>query len=142
MDDYRRRAALRMCDYWRRGIFGAEEAIRKILFFCVEPSLVAEYMGLLPDDLRSAMIEYLPSLPATDQEWAEYEGGLAQLDGNEHTWADMIAECRAGTDAAREHLLGIKPERPPADFKDLVRAARRERIEAFIRRVEASRETG
>ncbi|HEX4613337.1 MAG TPA: hypothetical protein VH092_34450 [Urbifossiella sp.] len=82
MNDNRRRAALRMCDFYRRGIFSADEACGRILFFCVEPALAAEYVALLPDDLRAALAEFLRTLPVSDEGWAGFQW-VTMIDGNE-----------------------------------------------------------
>lgn len=132
MDDYRRRAALRMCDYYHRGILTADEACRQILFFCVEPTLAAEYVGLLPDNLRAALAEFLPTLPRSDEEWTRFPG-VGQLDGNEWTWTRMIVEHRANTEAVRACLLSEESPSAAANFADSVRAAYRDRISEFCR---------
>jgi hypothetical protein len=134
MDDCRRRGALRVCDHYHRGILTAGEACSNILFFCVEPGLAAEYIELLTDDLRTALAEFLPTLPDSDEGWASFTG-VGQLDGDDWSWARMIVECRANTDAARACLLGEASPPAAADFVDRVRAAYRERLDEFCQSV-------
>jgi hypothetical protein len=121
-----------MCEYYRRGILTADEACKRILFFCVEPPLASEYVGLLPDELRGALAHLLPTLPASDVGWASFKGVL-QLDGDEWSFAQMIVECRASTEAVRACLLREVSPPATADFVDRVRAAYRTRRDEFVR---------
>jgi hypothetical protein len=132
VDDYRRRAALRICDHYRRGIFTAEEACLSILTHCVEPAFVEAYLRLLPDDLRAILTALLPKLPTNDEGWAAYER-MSQLDGDEWSWTRMIVEFRSNTEAARMCLLGEYSPPAGADFIDRVRVAFHERLEEFDR---------
>ncbi|WP_439631189.1 hypothetical protein [Gemmata sp.] len=132
MDEHRRRDALRSCEYHRRGILTAEEACANILFFCVEPALASEYVGLLPDNLRAALVAFLPTLPTTDEGWSDYQG-VGQLDGDDSSWAWMIAECRANTEAARAFLLGEISLPAGSYFAARVRVAYRQRLDEFFR---------
>ncbi|MDB5312591.1 MAG: hypothetical protein JWO38_6793 [Gemmataceae bacterium] len=132
MEDSRRFAALRVCDYDRRGIFTADEACKHLLFFCTEPPFVGECVQLLPTDLGLAVADFLPMLPSSDEEWADYEG-VGQLDGDERSWAKMIAACRAGTEAARAHFSGFVAPGAAAGFMDRVRAAYRDRMARYPR---------
>jgi hypothetical protein len=132
LDDHWRQSALRICDQHRRGILTANQACSRILFFCVEPASVAEYIGLLPADLRAALLELLLTLPTSDDGWAVFPG-VGQLDGDEWTWAWMIGKCRANTEAARACLLGEVGPPAAADFVDRVRTAYRKMLVEFDR---------
>lgn len=134
LDDSRRRDALRICDYYRRGILTADEACRVILFSCVEPPLAAEYVGLLSDDLRAALAQFLPTLPASDEGWARFEG-VGQFDGDECSWARLVVECRASTEATRACMLVNADPPAAADFVDRVRAAYRQRKAELCREI-------
>jgi hypothetical protein len=92
MNDYRRRAALRICDHHGRGIHTAEEACKQIVFFCVEPLEAAAYSELLPERVRASVREWVASLPTTAGGWAAYRG-VALRDGDEQSWAVILAEC-------------------------------------------------
>lgn len=121
-----------MCDYYSRGIFTADEACGGILRFCVEPPLAVEYLGLLPDDLRAALAKFLPTLPVSDEGWAGFQGG-GQLDGDEWSWAQSIAEYRANTEAVRTCVFGESSPPTSAQFIDCVRAAYRARMDEIRR---------
>ena len=128
MDDYRRRSALRICEQHRRGLITADDACCNILFFRVEPALAADYVGLLPVDLRAALSELLPTLPVSDDGWASFRG-VGQIDGDEQSWLQMIVDCRANTEAVREYLSGEASPPAAADFVDRVRQAYRDRLD-------------
>jgi hypothetical protein len=132
MDDSRHRSTLKVCDHYRRGVLNASEACSSILFFSVEPASIADYLTLLPNELRDALIAFLPTLPVSDEGWVHFRG-IRQLDGNEWSWAHTISECRANAEAARTYL-SVEVCRPPAaDFTDRVRAAYRKRFTEFNR---------
>jgi hypothetical protein len=134
MDDSRRNAALRMVDYYRRGIFTADEACARFLFFRVEPALAAEYVGLLTVDLQGALEAFLLTLPDSDEGWAGYQG-VGQLDGDEWSWVQTISDCRANTEAVRYCLLGQTSAPAAADFVDRIRAAYHKMLDDFLRSV-------
>jgi hypothetical protein len=127
LDDDRRRAVLRVCIAYRRGMFSANDACSLILFSFFETSLAADYVALLPDELRAALVTFLSALPTSEEEWAHFRG-IGQLDGNEWTWARTIVECRANTEAARTHLFGVTNPAVSEEFIDRVRTAYRERL--------------
>jgi hypothetical protein len=132
LDDHRRQLVLRVCDYYRRGIFTAEEACIQIVLSCLEPPHVAEQLELLPEDLQATLVNVLPTLPVSDDEWAEFRG-VCQLDGNEWSWAQMVIECRNRTEAARAYLFGVSNPPAEADFVDRVRRVYRERLDKYRR---------
>jgi hypothetical protein len=68
VDEFRRQSALRVCDYYRRGIYTANEACRRVLLSCAEPAFVAEYVTLLPAELQATLLALLPTLPASDDD--------------------------------------------------------------------------
>ncbi len=124
MDDYQRRSALRVCESLHRGVRTASEACEAIIFWCVEPDHAAEYLDLMPDEVRATLGGLLRSLPTSDEEWVVFRG-IAQLDGDEWSWARAVAGCRANTEATRAcHFREASP--PTAvDFHDRVRAGYR-----------------
>jgi hypothetical protein len=137
VDDDRRRNALRVCDYFDRGIYSADDACRQILFFSVEPLHAADYVGLLPDGLRVAFPDLLSLLPYSEQGWVDFHG-VMQLDGDEWLWARTVAECRTNTEAVRECLLGVSSPVPASNFTDLVRAEYRARMDAVSRTLDGA----
>jgi hypothetical protein len=128
LDDKRRRTTLRVCDQFQQGIITAEEAREKFLFCnCVEPLRVAEYVKLLPEDLRAALPAVLATTPKSDEEWANFDK-CGQFDGSDRTWAAFILGCRVGTEAIRACVLGETSPAVASDFEDRVRAVYWSRI--------------
>ena len=106
-------------------MFTDDEFCSRFLFNCVEPSQVAEYVGLLSDTLRESLVALLLRLPVSEEEWVGYRE-VGQIDGNEWTWAKMIVDCRTNTEAARLCLLGQNSTPASPDFVDRIADACRE----------------
>jgi hypothetical protein len=123
MDHWRYDTAIRLVDEYRRGIRTAEETCLASLSN-LEPEFVQEYVALLLDELRSSLIEILPRMPVSDEDWIKNRAKF--LDGDEWIGANLTAEYRAQTEAAREYLLGQSSPPAAPDFLDRVRAAYRE----------------
>jgi hypothetical protein len=123
-----RRDLRAICNQLQHDIISVEEAGRKVLF-CIAPPLLAEHFHLLPDDVLSALRSILAKLPVSDEEWVNFRE-VGQFDGDEWTWAKMVFDCRANTEAARTHILGEVSLPPSPDFRDRIRAAYRAELDA------------
>lgn len=117
-----------ICKQFRRGIISANEACVKILCCrIIEPSRVAEFVGMLPGNIRAVLPAVLARMPTSDEEWVNFNL-YAQFDGNEWTWVQHILHCRADTEVVRSCLLGeISPPAAP-DFVDRIRAEYHDRL--------------
>lgn len=133
MNEDRRRSALQICDQFRRGILTAEEACARVILVCNEPQHAAEYVALLPDELRATLPGWLKSQPSSDDGWAGYDE-VQMADGNEHVFAWIVAQYRAAVEAVRAVVLGEASPPPAPDFRDRVRTAFLARMDEFLRR--------
>lgn len=128
-DAAQRNADLAMiCKQLRRGIISAEEAC--VQFLCcrmIEPPRVAEYVEMLPDNIRAALPAVLARMPTSDEEWVNFDL-YGQFDGNEWTWVKLILQCRADTEAVRSSLLGETSPSAKPDFVDRIRAGYHNRL--------------
>ncbi|HWB60928.1 MAG TPA: hypothetical protein VG733_15640 [Chthoniobacteraceae bacterium] len=120
LNEARRRAALSVCDQFRRGIITGEHACEKFSLFCIEPLRVADYVGMLPDDLRAVLPAVLAKMPTSDEEWAKFDR-YGQFDGSDRTWAEFICECRVNIEAVRACVLGEVSPPAASDFADRIR---------------------
>lgn len=130
-EDYRKQIG-QMIAGFRRGVFEPSEAARWILSYAVEATRIAEYIDILPTELRQEVVELLPTFPTTEEGWVVYDG-VGQLDGNEHTWAKMVIDCRANIEAARGYFLCRSSPPVSADFAERIRAARLKSLAEFVR---------
>ena len=119
-DNALRNAALNVCSQFRRGIITSEHACEKFSLFCIEPLHVADYVRMLPDDLRAVLPAVLAKMPTSDEGWANFDR-VGQFDGNDRTWVEFICECRVNTEAVRACVLGEVSPPAASDFEDRIR---------------------